>query len=603
MLGSGRVKCPKCGAEAKRGQRFCSECGAGLPTGEVKCGNCGASVPASARFCPNCGHAVVQATAPSMKANRWSRREGDFATRVEVDDVQGFLRRPLVVESGLKALFFAGGRVAGDLPPGTYDMGGILQRIADLGSTRAATVMLVDASDTPMDFWVSGLVTADPIRISAHCEVVIQVADPILFFNNVMKGRQSYAVAELQESLSGEMRNAMQEYVGQHALPELNASVEMKTALQGQVERHLRTTFQRNGLDFVHVRVFEFAHQGVDEILGQREETVLERERQEATAEREVQDVAYYERRAETWDRMRQALTDDRMREIRTEEEFLDFKAEIDKANLIRDDEVAGVVRALGEQTEDHEAAREHLVERLRIERDLERRRIELLGSQDLDGAQVEHEIEMERRRHIADLEARQREQAQDLEEMRGLLGIKRETRDQKLDEERQRLQMEADHLERVSAMGPEALLMAAPPDRAQLIAELRRTEILKGFSEEQILAMAAENSPEVAKAFQEKFSGASSEKVEALYERMLEEKDKAASDSAETQREHARLMSEMFQRGLDAMSQAGRPTTPGGSGRPQAAGGAERVVVCPECHVELPVGTKFCTNCGHKIV
>ncbi|MCD6455780.1 MAG: zinc-ribbon domain-containing protein [Methanophagales archaeon] len=27
-----------------------------------------------------------------------------------------------------------------------------------------------------------------------------------------------------------------------------------------------------------------------------------------------------------------------------------------------------------------------------------------------------------------------------------------------------------------------------------------------------------------------------------------------------------------------------------------------KKVVMCPECNAELPVGTKFCTNCGAAI-
>jgi hypothetical protein len=37
---------------------------------------------------------------------------------------------------------------------------------------------------------------------------------------------------------------------------------------------------------------------------------------------------------------------------------------------------------------------------------------------------------------------------------------------------------------------------------------------------------------------------------------------------------------------------------TSGGMG-PSVVGG--EVQVCPKCHAKMPVGTKFCTNCGYR--
>ncbi len=43
-----------------------------------------------------------------------------------------------------------------------------------------------------------------------------------------------------------------------------------------------------------------------------------------------------------------------------------------------------------------------------------------------------------------------------------------------------------------LAGLSAEALIAAAPADRAAMLVELKRTESLKGLSEEQILAMAA---------------------------------------------------------------------------------------------------------------
>jgi hypothetical protein len=219
-----------------------------------------------------------------------------------------------------------------------------------------------------------------------------------------------------------------------------------------------------------------------------------------------------------------------------------------------------------------------------------------MLGVQELTTAQVEHEIDLERKRHLAQMDVAARAFAQDQAEILGLLDIKdRKDRDA-LARKREEMAAQAEHLQRLSELGPEALLLAADSDKAQLIAELRRTELLKGFSEEQILAMSAEKSPEIARAFQEKFRSLSPEAMTQLYDRMLADRDKAANERATDYHEFAKMMSETFARGMEAMSQAGRPL--GGTVVVPGAGG----IVCTNCHAGVQTGTRFCTHCGHPV-
>ncbi len=46
-----------------------------------------------------------------------------------------------------------------------------------------------------------------------------------------------------------------------------------------------------------------------------------------------------------------------------------------------------------------------------------------------------------------------------------------------------------------------------------------------------------------------------------------------------------------------------GKSSGPGAIGQPsksEPTAPPQRVVVCTKCHMESPVGTKFCSNCGH---
>jgi hypothetical protein len=197
---------------------------------------------------------------------------------------------------------------------------------------------------------------------------------------------------------------------------------------------------------------------------------------------------------------------------------------------------------------------------------------------------------------------------------------------------ERHRQQMEADRaaherevdwLQAISSLSVEALIVAASPDQARLLKELRETEALKGWTEEQILARAAERSPEVAKAFQEKYrvvaAAEGQARVEALYQQLLAEQKAAGKDLSEVQRGYARQMQEMFDKAMDTTRDIARATAEGQRGRqtvvvqPAVVGGPRVSLngaspgedeggVCPRCQTPAPPGARYCKNCGEAL-
>jgi RNA polymerase subunit RPABC4/transcription elongation factor Spt4 len=233
-----------------------------------------------------------------------------------------------------------------------------------------------------------------------------------------------------------------------------------------------------------------------------------------------------------------------------------------------------------------------------------------------------------EEERHLADLRYRREQAEMDLmAEERRLemqLRLERERHERELAAEARRQKFEIERLETMGMLGAEALIAVAGPEQAALLADLKRTEALKGMSEEQILALAAEKSAEVARAFQEKFralaEGRMSEREQALYERLLAETKELARLQREMAAEQARRQQELAEEALRTQAEVAKafagsrpapgPTVviPGGAGayggptvvsEGGLAGG--EVQVCPNCHVRQPVGRKFCENCGHK--
>jgi hypothetical protein len=188
-----------------------------------------------------------------------------------------------------------------------------------------------------------------------------------------------------------------------------------------------------------------------------------------------------------------------------------------------------------------------------------------------------------------------------------------------KAQEKREEMNIQTERLERLSKLGVEALISGSDAEQAKILADLKKTETLKGMTEDQILAMGASNSPTLALAFQEKFKGLSAAKQEELYQEMMKQKDTSM-----------RTMQEMFNKALDTQKDAtvgvaqggkvvyppyGQPGYPdaGGPGGPgfynvnMGAGTQEKeveVVWCKVCQkkVRIKPGAKFCPTCGTKL-
>jgi len=700
MVSFFQIECPKCHAGNKSGSRFCGNCGERLPGSEIKCNNCGAVVPADKKFCGSCGKPLSESAAPTLTGNRWARRVEDFATKVEVDDVDGFFKKGLIVEAGTKAVFFVNGAVSGILDPGRYDMGGLLQKIKNVFSYKTSTAVLVDTGDVELQFSFSDLLTRDPVRLTAEARLVAQLDNPTLFFENTMKGRQNYPLAELNGFLEGELRNCLEEFMRPRSLLELTSDVAFKQQMEQGISQHLARTFDRKGLSFIGVRIFNFRHPRMNELTGKKEEywlnaqeleaqlaggatMGLERKLLDQETAKAVMEVEVFEERAKVFERMRKAVASDRMDKVRSDDDFEKFMTEVDGGKLLRREELAALQREFREKNEDHDQMRAHLIQRLKLEQQAELQKVELLGklsmqrnitdaARDDEMAQLDHrlasarkememrqaqewavvkqqvearrlqveaEIDLARKKKQTEIELGEAEDQADVRTAASALDllkkqktIKKEEADWDLDrkvherasfseiemrEEAQHHQQELAKIQALSSLSAEALIAAAPADRAAMLAELKRTEALKGFSEDQILAMAAEKSGAVAQAFQEKFKNASAADIQRVYDRMLAMKDQGVTDVKEMSRQYAQMMQEMYNKGMEtqrdtavAAARAGQPgmtvITPGmgtagvvQTGSAAAPGG--RLVVCPNCHAETHEGNKFCENCGHK--
>ena len=694
--------CPHCGADLLPESRFCPSCGQAVGGGKIRCGFCGALLPSDARFCAECGKPVGDWQEPAMESHRWKRSPEDFAVRVDVDDVPGFLRKQLIVEPGTQAILVAEGRNLGVVGPGTYTLQSLLDKIASLGSVRKMSAILVDTGDVTLHMTIPDLFTRDPLKIEMDCELTVHLHDPLAFLINVMRGRRNFSLAMLRDFLFGEVQNAASECVAQHSITELGTNLALKDEFAVYIAEHLNRTLERSGLTLTGVRTLHYRHRRWDAIREREEEYLLQATEEEARLKgqrrlldvwnenqlleiaRDEAEAVHHERRAAVRERMRHLLLSETLAETQDLNALEKALREVDREKLLRDNEWEELQRDLRERWEDHEAARAHLLAKLAAERDYERRLADLKMRRDLETQELEfeqdlarrrmqQEIEIEEQRYLFELKRRRAEEEfqrdQRLRQAEVDLHIRKLSHDQEIAEDlqeldlarkgfeilaekherefrlrweqeqrmldlrlqEQRFQLEAEmrrlreqheaELQRIQALSSasaEALIAMAGPEQAALLAELKRTEMLKGMSEEQILALAAEKSPHIIEAFKERYRSASSPEVQAeikaLYERMLVEQKHAAEILSEAQERQAQRLQEMFEKALDSQREATIPFANRSAEKPvivvpnaglttmRAGSGAEeppQVILCRRCHTKLEAGTRYCHNCG----
>lgn len=187
---------------------------------------------------------------------------------------------------------------------------------------------------------------------------------------------------------------------------------------------------------------------------------------------------------------------------------------------------------------------------------------------------------------------------------------------------EREQRAYELDRLKTLGQLGTEALIAASPSEQGSILAGLKKTEALKGMSEEQILAAAAADSPHVAQALAEKFramaEGKTSQQEKALYERLLgehrqelerinEQWNRSAQREQDTARHAIDRMSDVAQ--AFAKNSGGTPviiTGAGTTGQPyythtQGGSHPQAGKFCIKCGKSVIEDVNFCPHCGHK--
>lgn len=453
------TQCPHCGARVRKSANFCGSCGKPAPTRAVRCGRCGSANAQNARFCGRCGADLARHGKASLVDNRWAREADEFAVVLDVDDLDGLLRKSLVVEPGTRALVYRDDCFVGLLEPGRHTIDTLPRRLAGLGRERPTTVILVATDDVAVELDLPELWTADEQRIGIKVFLVVRLVEPDAFRRELVGARWRVLLDDVRARWRDDGQPVVADIVRAETLETLCAKPGLREAVEEELRVQLAATCTRTGLDLAQLRCLDFYGDAYERLRAERGEAFQ------------------LTRSLDLYRRVHDELAVGRIERYTSEQEFEQF---------VHDAEHQAGLKALLREQEIEEFRRAY---RERLALDKARREIE-------EGA-IAFKSELEKERALDELRWAKRERGLELLE---------KIRELRHRERLRRVEADERRLDAYGKASVEALIAILGDERADRLVELKKFQEQTRMSPEQLLALVAANAPEAALALAERY-------------------------------------------------------------------------------------------------
>jgi hypothetical protein len=567
-----------------------------------------------------------------------------LAEYVPLDKFKGVLQQRFAVGPDLLALLIRDGQIAAAGPGGHFAVGGIWQTIKDsIGGSHAIRLLIADLKPFQLTTSATSL-TKDNVPVVGEFTIELQVnpekpANVLGFMKEHAAVTKASVLNRLTPHLGDRVLNAAIRRVD--AL-ELRGNV----GLQDKIQADAMIEVERVAADIGFIaRVvslrWAFNEEEKAQILKrqqEREQEILDREfailnhsierEADTTVLRLKTDLNIEKVKVATEDELRRLIlsnelefidareTGVRIQEMKALQHELaknrEQRLDALKAQLEAEQHAIEMARAgIGRQDVLREGdikTKRHDVETTRIggeKRDVEmdivrRERLhdEVVARIRADIRKVERSTEEADRKQALDLARLEEIQKQDLA-LRGHEGKIKTIRDlneadaevKDRDEDRKNRTADAEHRRRLEQQ------------QLALQTELEKMRLLKDGTPEQILAINAGFSPQVANVLVEQAKAKAAQGAELMT--AMREMVQMAKDQNVQNLEQAKFMATKATEGAIGVAYgAGAGAGAGAAGRPAPAGPhvAPGMTECPNCHEIIPASDRFCLKCGRKM-
>jgi regulator of protease activity HflC (stomatin/prohibitin superfamily) len=358
----------------------------------------------------------------------WHADDHVLARTITSADVQGFFSRNLEIRPGTRTIVFHGHSALGEVPPGTYTLETFAERLA-FWNRKAFTAVVIRSEDLPLTIHSGPVLTSDGLLINATAQLTLKVADPALFFANLLGQTAEYSMLQLLDFIQPLLQNAVDAFISARTLLQLRGP-EITQLLDANIATSIRAALQRYGLQITLAHTLRISHTRYDELLRTEAEVVLlerenaaaakladrqndsawqqilkeSREQQLEIARRQLSvdklssELSETQRRVHLRRELRDAVLSDEFDKLNTAEERVKFMHERGLREMLRADECRQLEDSLRLAGDDRANARRMFLMRLQLEQEHELQILRIDFSSQLEFRRRQAEIDAARR-------------------------------------------------------------------------------------------------------------------------------------------------------------------------------------------------------------
>ena len=681
--------CPSCGKELKDEAKFCGGCGYKFPVtstvtnpesaGSV-CPSCGNPLKPGAKFCGKCGTKIdVASTGSTNTASsevdiakqasfiHWNVLPGQLALKIDSQEIAAYGRvKGLVVQEGLRALFFVNGKIISELGAGSYEFKSFpdVKTDADTetkkqnfitsffnnvcnffrntpqlpANVQNVSVVLVRSVEFPLVFDVKDVATAG-IRSEVGLHVLCKISNINDFYTNELLDKKFIGFESIAQKLNPLVQNILNSALsGIEPTQVASAQDKVLAAIQMGISgvysyisatKIINLTASNEQLEEIRKMQEELYISELELAELTKRNSFLNRLQDENNAQelREARTQVEFQAALDKIDEQRELNEDERLkfsqmleaqrliREAKTEDEIDAAMQEFRKSGMLREEELDNLQAQINQNAALRDLSYEQALNLATLANEKELDRQKLQWEIEIGNKRLENEIARQRMQDAYEDERREKERLADKAEMQDQLDLLRQA--QAIREEREN----AEHQRQMETMNAQN----------QHEEEMRR--MFQNMTAEQIVAANPDITPEAAAAMAEKFKA---EAAAAANDKTAEMAMKQSADMQVFMKEQMQMMRDMAMAGMNAnainqqqmmaakdaemnrytngvnnavSSVSGalkNPTTvvQQSGAMPVAPAQVEKSTgnVCPNCGTPHEPGALFCENCGGSL-
>ena len=207
--------------------------------------------------------------------------------------------------------------------------------------------------------------------IELRLDIGVQIHDPAVFMRNMMGPRKEYPVLELAERLTPAIKQEAWVATARLKAADLRGPA-IAAKVGQQIVDAVAPSFRRYGLNVFSMESLAMQTAGMEKHWERVKENNVEVAGERLTNQRMGDDVGILTDRIGLREKLRDVAISDQFDQARSEEELKTLIAQVDKARLLRKEEMDQLVEGFEQRKDDREAVRRHIVEVLDVNRQQE---------------------------------------------------------------------------------------------------------------------------------------------------------------------------------------------------------------------------------------